>query len=281
MSLVVIRYFSGTGNTAWLAARIGEALERRGKRVSLANLALNEDSPHLPDETSLLILCYPVYALDAPPAMQGWARRLPDGQGRSVVVVRSPGDPFFDGGTTRTMRRILEERGWRVRLERMIVMPPNIFYRASDDLAALILAAARRRLVTLADDIVGEKELLEQTGFFVHHLSRLFNTLLGKNSFRFGRDLRVGDTCTRCGLCARECPAGNIAVTGDGVRFHDHCMVCLRCIARCPVHAIRPRWYRLCPVTPYDLAALDDAGPEGKRPRNWFERRYGNYLGPG
>ncbi len=278
MSLIVIRYFSGTGNTAWLATRIGEALEQRGRSISLANLALNEVSDRFPSETAAMVLCYPVYALDAPPAVQAWARRLPDGNGRPAVVVRSPGDPFFDGGTTRTMRRILEERGWQVRLERMIVMPPNIFYRASDDLAALIIAAARQRVERLADDLISGRTSLEQTALFSHLLARLWNRILAGGGSLFGRDLRVGDVCTRCGLCAEECPMRNIMVTNDGVQFHECCMVCLRCIAHCPVHAIRPRWFRVFPVKPYDLAALDAAGPEGKRPKNWLERRYGNYL---
>lgn len=272
-----IRYFSGTGNTAWLADQLKTALEKRSVAVSLGAIGLDAD-PQIGPETLTLMICFPVYGLDAPPFVQEWAGRLPQGEGRSVVLVRSPGDPFFDGGTTRTMRRLLEERGWRVRVERMIVMPPNVFIRVSDDLAALLLAAAHRRIATLADDILNGAQRLEDTGSFVHYCSRACNLLLAHNGFRFGRDLRANKTCTRCGLCVRECPARTITMTAEGIRFGDRCTVCLRCVARCPVKAISSRFYSWFSVENYDLAALDAADLSTLKLRSWFERRYRNYL---
>ena len=277
MQRFALYHFSGTGNTAWLADRLTEALAARGAEVSSAPI-VRDDAPRLPDGPNTLVLCFPVYGLDAPPLVQEWSRRLPAGEGRGAVVVRSPGDPFFEGGTTRTMRRIVEERGWRVRVERMIVMPANVFVRVSDDLAALLLAAARRRIGKLAADIMSDKELLEDTGTFVHYCSRFCNQLLGRYGHRFGWDLSTTAACVRCGLCARECPAHSITMGEKGPLFGDRCAVCLRCLAHCPQKAIPSRFYKRFSVEKYDLAALDAAGPEGREPRTWFERRYGTYL---
>ncbi len=274
---VALRYFSGTGNTAWLADQLKSALEKRSAAVSIGAIGLDK-GPQIPDGPLKFIVCFPVYGLDAPPFVQEWAGRLPEGEGRDAVLVRSPGDPFFDGGTTRTMRRLLEGRGWRVRVERMIVMPPNVFLRVSDDLAALLLAAAHRRIATLADDIVGGKELLEDSGSFVHYCSRACNLLLAHHGFRFGRDLRANKMCTRCGLCVRECPSNTITMTADGIRFGDHCQVCLRCVARCPVKAISSRFYNWFSVENYDLPALDKTDLSPLKLRSWFERRYRKYL---
>lgn len=272
-----LRYFSGTGHTAWLADQLKEALQKRGEAVSTGAIG-HDDNAQIPDGPLTLMICFPVYGLDAPPFVQEWAGRLPQGEGRDAVLARSPGDPFFDGGTTRTMRRILAERGWRVRVERMIVMPPNVFIRVSNDLAALLIAAAHRRIAILADDIVGGKELLEDTGFFVHYSSRACNLLLAHHGFRFGRDLRANKTCTRCGLCVRECPSHTITMTAEGIRFGDRCTVCLRCVARCPVKAISSRFYNWFSVENYDLPALDKADIAKMTLRTWFERRYRNYL---
>ncbi len=48
----------------------------------------------------------------------------------------------------------------------------------------------------------------------------------------------VNDDCIRCGICAKVCPADNITVTEDGVRFSDHCEVCYACLHNCPKNAI-------------------------------------------
>ncbi|MBQ1266098.1 MAG: EFR1 family ferrodoxin [Proteobacteria bacterium] len=43
--------------------------------------------------------------------------------------------------------------------------------------------------------------------------------------------------CTRCGICAKVCPANNITVT-DRVYFADRCEVCYACLHNCPQNAL-------------------------------------------
>lgn len=51
------------------------------------------------------------------------------------------------------------------------------------------------------------------------------------------QDYIVNDNCIKCGVCAKVCPANNIAVT-DKVAFFDHCEVCYACLHNCPQNAI-------------------------------------------
>jgi len=43
--------------------------------------------------------------------------------------------------------------------------------------------------------------------------------------------------CTKCGTCAKVCPASNISLDGD-VKFGNRCENCFACVNVCPVHAI-------------------------------------------
>ena len=46
-------------------------------------------------------------------------------------------------------------------------------------------------------------------------------------------------SCTGCGLCARDCPAGTIRLESGRPVWGDHCYQCLRCLHACPRQAIQ------------------------------------------
>ena len=52
-----------------------------------------------------------------------------------------------------------------------------------------------------------------------------------------GQRYRINRDCTKCGVCAKVCPAGNITVS-DKVIFADQCEGCLGCVHMCPQNAI-------------------------------------------
>ena len=44
-------------------------------------------------------------------------------------------------------------------------------------------------------------------------------------------------TCTSCGLCAKECPAGAIPLNNPKLTDKDKCISCMHCVAVCPKKA--------------------------------------------
>lgn len=48
--------------------------------------------------------------------------------------------------------------------------------------------------------------------------------------------IRVGDGCVKCGMCAKACPFGFFppGAAEDGVFRNADCMLCRRCVERCP-----------------------------------------------
>ena len=45
------------------------------------------------------------------------------------------------------------------------------------------------------------------------------------------------NSCTGCGLCAKECPAGAIPAEKPSSVDKEKCISCMRCVSVCPRHA--------------------------------------------
>lgn len=48
---------------------------------------------------------------------------------------------------------------------------------------------------------------------------------------------QAGKKCTRCGVCAAECPVGAIFTDDPSKTNAEICISCMRCIAVCPQNA--------------------------------------------
>lgn len=71
-------------------------------------------------------------------------------------------------------------------------------------------------------------------------LASFFSAGQRRGAAAFGSHLRSDERCVSCGLCARECPTGNIVMQGERPAFSVDCCMCMRCVYRCPTKAIVP-----------------------------------------
>ena len=143
----------------------------------------------------------------------------------------------------------------------MLVMPSNWIVATKEPLARMLLAVLPRRLARIAGDWRAGIEKRRTHGGFDRVLSRL-GLLEQRMAPRFGRCIRVSESCLGCGRCAALCPRGNIRMTDGKPVFGDQCVLCLACLYGCPHHALQPGFLKWILVPGgYDLAALERLGP--------------------
>lgn len=272
-------YFSGSGNTKYVAEKFSlQFLEKYC--IDLVDIdQFDRLGKGFDDDFSVAGVIYPVHALNAPANVLEFLKgSLPKGEGRKFFIVKSPGDPFFNGGATTEIRKILNRNGYIVTHESLVVMPANVFMRFRDEFISKLLEVADVKIAKASSEIMNGTVVLHRNPLWMRFSTWFFSRLETFGASFFGKDLKVNNDCTKCGLCMKICPKENITADKEGKpRFGWKCMICMRCIYKCPVNAISPRTLRFFKVKNfYKLSELQK--PSSFTNPTAFEKGYRKYF---
>ena len=237
----MIFYFSGTGNSLYIARKISEA---QGERlVSVACEFDQKDNvfEYRFRENELLGFIFPVYAWGPPKIIIEFISRLRvSGEKPYVFSLCTCGDE--EGYTTRMLKKSLAGIGLSLDSAFTVIMPNNYiigFDVDSKDLASEKLRKAEEKLQTINTLI--EKRQKGVFDLIPGSLPGLKSAVLNPLFNRFARSTKsfyATEECTSCGICEKVCPLHTITVKDKPV-WGRSCTQCLACIHRCPVRAIQ------------------------------------------
>ena len=239
----MIFYFTGTGNSRWVAKTLSETLGE--PLISIADELHKEEKdliyPVRPDEKILFV--YPVHSWGPAVLVIRFISRLTltGYTGQPVYSVSTCGDEC--GYTDRLIGKALGKRAISFTAAYSVIMPNNYillpgFDVDGKDVEERKLQDAPARVAEIIRVIrEHQQNTLYQTGSMPglksYWIYPLFAHLaIGSNSFR------VTDACISCGLCERICPTGTISLQGGKPVWANTCVQCVACIHRCPVRAI-------------------------------------------
>ena len=127
MQNVTIYYFSGTGNTAYVAKLLATqftARETQCQLVPMEDILLKRKNINL-DNTDLVGIGFPVHAMDAPEIVYNLLQQLPIGD-HKYFIFKTAGDPMLNGGSNFSLRQQLRTKGWKAVYQSLTVMPSNM-----------------------------------------------------------------------------------------------------------------------------------------------------------
>jgi len=266
---VLILYFSGTGNTKFIAERIGAELRERGHPTE--SRSVERFDPGEMDSYDFLVFGYPVYGYDMPDFLKGYVKRASLPKTRGVFLYSTLG--YNGGNALRRAAELFEDNGFLVVGSTEFSMPGNdglILMEKTSRAAREVLATDYGDLEEFNQAIreIGERiEELKEGGIREENvvlperkLIYLLVTPLMKVLFRllkriFVKRFRADEDCINCGICEEICPANNISLEEGEVHFGNDCYLCLRCVNQCPVEAIQ--------ITRYTEGKFRFKGPTG------------------
>ncbi len=240
--VVELIYFTGTGGTKRVADEFESGFRKNGLEVWRHEI--DHRNKYTAVKSDLLVVLFPVYALNAPEPVYELIKELPIRNGIPAVVISVSGG----GETTPNLAsrlhaiRRLRERGFRTRYENMIVMPSNILVQTPESLSIRLLEVLPRKVEHMIHEILTGVIRRTKPNLFNRMLScfgELEKTRLGGRLV--GRFIRYNEKCNGCGSCQRNCPTGNISMRSKSPVFDGKCALCLRCIYGCPQKALRMR----------------------------------------
>lgn len=232
----MILYFSGTGNSQFVAKQIGEQIQDEVisinqylKAKKLA--AIRSDQP--------LVFVAPTYAWRLPRMVEQWIIKSRfEGSQDAYFILTCGGS---SGNAAAYAQKLCAKKGLRFCGFAEIRMPENylaLFPTPGEEECRKLIEEAQPRIAALAKQIqAGEcfdRPVISFGGKLESGpVNPLFYTLFVRD-----KGFSVSDACVSCGKCSFRCPLNNIALVNGRPEWNGNCTHCMACIGGCPTEAI-------------------------------------------
>jgi ferredoxin/flavodoxin len=236
---IEIIYFSGTGGTKRAADTFVKEFIKQG--ISVHCHEIHAKNPYKIRDNDLLLILYPVYAMNAPRPVYEFIDKLPIADRKLAAVISVSGGGEVIPNTASRLHCIqhLKKRGYRIPYEHMLIMPANCIIPTPKELSLMLLKILPDKVDRIVTDLLSG--VVRRTDpYLIDRIISIFTEVQKKGSKLYGRNIRVGADCNGCGLCARECPTGNIRLQDGKPVYAYRCCLCLRCIYHCPLRVLKP-----------------------------------------
>ncbi|MBD5285522.1 MAG: 4Fe-4S binding protein [Bacteroides sp.] len=250
----MIFFFSGTGNSRYLAQQLGKSLGDEVREMTFFTRPTGETI-----QDSRVVWVFPVHSWGIPKFVLDFISTVNVEAGARHFMVCSCGDDI--GLTHVQWRSLMESRGWTAVAAYSVIMPNTYvllpgFDIDSPEVAERKLEAAASRIRDVATRIHLNWEGEEvKPGSMAAIKSKVIypffeKFMLSPRPFGYNKS-----RCYGCGKCAAHCPMGNILL--DNLRrpeWGTNCTMCLACYHSCPVHAVnygsrtKNKGQYLCPL---------------------------------
>ena len=232
----MILYFSGTGNSNYVAKRIADAL---GDALVNLNDRIKASDTSSVETGERVIIVTPTYAWRIPRVVRDWLRKTELRGARLVWFVMTCGSEI--GNADKYNRDLCAEKSVACMGTAQIVMPENyiaMFSAPQADKARQIVAQAEPSIDRAIAAIQANQPFAPtRNNLYDRFMSGPVNPIFYK-FFVKADAFTVSSACIGCGQCAKRCPMNNVTLKDGKPSWGKNCTHCMACICYCPKEAI-------------------------------------------
>jgi len=230
----MILYFTGTGNSRWVAERLAE--ETGETPINIAHLMKSPRSitEELPEAKPLGIV-FPIHSWYAPRILIDFLQQihLPNHTYRYAVC--TCGDDAGKG-LQRFSKHFRLDAAWSVAMPNTYI---PMFDLDDDTLCYKKIEEARNRIYSIAKDILAQKRIWEvHEGKAAWLKTYIVNPLFNRFVIH-SKGFWLDEGCTSCSACANSCPVNNIRLQEKRPVWGRECIHCMACVHVCPHEVIQ------------------------------------------
>jgi len=233
-----IFYFSGTGNSLYVAKKVANALGNTSYKM----IHIDSFDKNMEIEADILGFVFPVYAFGLPKLAVKFLEQLKIKKANYVFGA------FTYGGNAGNIHgqfsNILIQKNISVDLIDGFTMPSNWTVGTNPpgkEKVNEILSNFDDKIDNLTTKIKDrEKSIFINTNFFTKILYYVAYPFFAKFTGKSGKNFWADEKCNQCGLCEKICPTKNISIPVQNTpQWSDNCEQCMACINWCPQKAIQ------------------------------------------
>jgi len=223
-----IFYYTGTGNSLAVAKQIG------GELISIPKIMNSND---LTFEADVIGVIFPIYSLEAPKKVQEFLSKAKL-KANYMFAIGTYGN--MPSAAMYRLQNLARKNGFSFDYLNQILMVDNFLpvFSIEKEIEKIPQKKISENMEQIKSDIKNRKRLEAQASLGNRALTGTLSAV-GKIMYN-GKEAQkyiVNTDCSKCGICAKVCPAGNITIE-EKVIFKSSCEQCEACVHMCPKNAI-------------------------------------------
>ncbi|MBN1474084.1 MAG: EFR1 family ferrodoxin [Syntrophaceae bacterium] len=231
-----IYFFTGTGNSFWIAKKLSEKLEN-ANLISIASL--DQESIHTSSEVVGLV--FPVHIWGVPKLIIDFVNRLDTNSARYYFALAVNAGQV--AATLIQLKKLFLTKGLNLDSGFSIDMPSNYIPwggAIAEGKQQIKFNTALEKVNHVAKCVKARKIMPPEKGPFWQNI--LFSFFYRK-SFphieKMDKSFWADDNCTSCRICEKICPVQNIVMKDGKPAWQNRCEQCFACLQWCPEEAIQ------------------------------------------
>lgn len=234
----MIFYFSGTGNTRYIATLVSNGLN--DELIEINSTLTSSDMEFTLSEGESIGIISPVYWYGLPMEVITFANKLTliNYSNNYIYTIATYGGSA--GKFAEQLEKILLVKSYKLNSKLGVKMSDNYiigYNPPSKEEQIRYNNEAVKKVKTFIPRIKAHESIEDINRGAMRFVTPMIRPLYEKADR--SKKFYVTNACTSCGLCMRNCPCDSVHMVNGKPEWNNKCSQCLRCINYCPTRAIQ------------------------------------------